>query len=102
MRNTLNGIDREGAVHPEKKDGKIDGFPEKICSRKQETAEKKRDTTEIEKRITEGRKEIAEIKKDNIKLLKMLFMLSKEEFYKHGKKLKMEMEKETNPKKQKN
>lgn len=38
-----DGIDRKGVVHPEKKNGEINGFPEKMCVKKNKLAKRESD-----------------------------------------------------------
>ncbi len=54
-----DGVDSNGIVIPNKRDGKVSGLREVICIKKLEIAELDKENAEGEKRIAEGEKRIA-------------------------------------------
>ncbi len=48
-----DGIDRQGVVHAEKKNGKINGFSEKICVKKENIKTKEENIKQLKEEIIE-------------------------------------------------
>ena len=72
-----DGIDRQGVIHEEKKDGELKGYAEKKCVREAKIAELDADNAQLDADNAQLDADNARLKRENAKLQQISDILSK-------------------------